>query len=110
MLHGVREASAGRFALPGAGLQASRYLTVVACCLYGDFRYYLYPCSIRIHVVAYLRTFRINFECMFGLKGKGMHLIFIAFLCSGLKDTDVCLKAFMWSRLPWLGLLRDVSI
>jgi hypothetical protein len=32
------------------------------------------------------RSFRKNFGFMYGLKGKGFYLIFIAFLCLGLRD------------------------
>jgi hypothetical protein len=34
------------------------------------------------------RGFRKNFGFMYGLKGKGLYLIFIAFLCLGLRDDD----------------------
>jgi hypothetical protein len=34
------------------------------------------------------RSFRKNFGFMYGLKGKGFYLVFIAFLCIGLRDND----------------------
>ena len=34
------------------------------------------------------RGFRKNFGFMYGLKGKGFYLVFIAFLCLGLRDDD----------------------
>jgi hypothetical protein len=34
------------------------------------------------------RGFRKNFGFMYGLKGKGLYLVFIAFLCLGLRDDD----------------------
>jgi len=35
------------------------------------------------------KIFRRNFGFMYGLKGKGMFLLFIAFLCLGLKDSSL---------------------
>lgn len=35
------------------------------------------------------RVFRKNFGFMYGLKGKGFFLLFIAFLCLGLKDQSL---------------------
>ena len=50
------------------------------------------------------KTFRKNFGFMYGLKGKGAYLIFIAFLSLGLKDTNVCLSGLMWaSFVAWLA-------
>jgi len=34
------------------------------------------------------RSFRKNFGFMYGLKGKGFYLVFIAFLCLGLRDDN----------------------
>jgi hypothetical protein len=41
------------------------------------------------HGIAFFnRGFRKNFGFMYGLKGKGFYLVFIAFLCLGLRDND----------------------
>jgi hypothetical protein len=55
--------------------------------------------------IAYLnRMFRKNFGFMYGLKGKGFYLIFIAFLCLGLRDTQGSkVKGLDWATgISWL--------
>jgi hypothetical protein len=44
------------------------------------------------------RTLRKNFGFMYGLKGKGLYMIFVAFLCIGLKNegNDV-IKILNWA-------------
>jgi len=54
------------------------------------------------------RMFRKNFGFMYGLKGKGFYLIFIAFLCLGLKDQNIAgvagVKGLDWATgLGWLA-------
>lgn len=51
------------------------------------------------------RTFRKNFGFMYGLKGKGFYLIFIAFLCLGLwKDEQTAVKGLDWATgIAWLA-------
>ena len=51
------------------------------------------------------KTFRKNFGFMYGLKGKGFYLIFIAFLCLGLwKDEATAIKGLDWATgLAWLA-------
>ncbi|GAX23468.1 hypothetical protein FisN_14Hh363 [Fistulifera solaris] len=51
------------------------------------------------------KTFRKNFGFMYGLKGKGFYLIFIAFLCIGMwKDETTAVKGLDWATgLAWLG-------
>jgi hypothetical protein len=50
------------------------------------------------------KTFRKNFGFMYGLKGKGFYLIFIAFLCLGLwKDDASAIKGLDWATgVAWL--------
>lgn len=51
------------------------------------------------------KTFRKNFGFMYGLKGKGFYLIFIAFLCLGMwRDETSAVKGLDWATgLAWLG-------
>lgn len=51
------------------------------------------------------RNFRKNFGFMYGLRGKGFYLIFIAFLCLGLIDQKTsAVKGLDWATgLSWLG-------
>lgn len=50
------------------------------------------------------KTFRRNFGFMYGLKGKGFYLIFIAFLCLGMwQDDATAIKGLDWATgLAWL--------
>jgi COPI associated protein len=55
------------------------------------------------------KMFRKNFGFMYGLKGKGFYLIFIAFLCLGLKDQNIGgvagVKGLDWATgLAWLAV------
>jgi hypothetical protein len=53
------------------------------------------------------KMFRMNFGFMYGLKGKGFYLIFIAFLCLGLRDAGnvASIKGLDWATgLGWLGV------
>lgn len=51
------------------------------------------------------KTFRKNFGFMYGLKGKGFYLIFIAFLCIGMwRDKTSAVKGLDWATgLAWLA-------
>lgn len=51
------------------------------------------------------KTFRKNFGFMYGLKGKGFYLIFIAFLCLGLwRDDQTAIKGLDWATgIAWLA-------
>jgi hypothetical protein len=50
------------------------------------------------------KNFRKNFGFMYGLKGKGFYLVFIAFLCLGLVDQgNAAVKGLDWATgLGWL--------
>lgn len=49
-------------------------------------------------VPAINRTLRKNFGFMYGLKGKGVYMIFVAFLCLGLKDeSNHTIKILNWA-------------
>jgi len=52
------------------------------------------------------RTFRKNFGFMYGLKGKGLYLVFIAFLCLGMKDEGQSgVKGLDWATgIAWLAM------
>ena len=52
------------------------------------------------------KTFRKNFGFMYGLKGKGFYLIFVAFLTFGMwKDDATAIKYLDWmTGLSWLGV------
>ena len=44
------------------------------------------------------RTLRKNFGFMYGLKGKGLYMIFVAFLCLGLLDeSNQTIKILGWA-------------
>jgi COPI associated protein len=51
------------------------------------------------------RMFRKNFGFMYGLKGKGFFLIFIAFLCLGLRDNaETAVEGLDWATgIGWLA-------
>jgi len=51
------------------------------------------------------KTIRKNFGFLYGLKGKGFYLIFVAFLCLGLGDDVNVNKALPWATgLSFLGM------
>jgi hypothetical protein len=52
------------------------------------------------------KTFRRNFGFMYGLKGKGFYLIFIAFLCLGMwQDDATAVNGLDWATgLAWLAV------
>lgn len=52
------------------------------------------------------KTFRKNFGFMYGLKGKGFYLIFMAFLCFGLKDDNYSgVRGLDWATfISWLAV------
>lgn len=52
------------------------------------------------------RTFRKNFGFMYGLKGKGFYLVFIAFLTLGLRDnSESGIKGLDWATgVGWLAM------
>lgn len=56
-------------------------------------------------IAALNKTFRKNFGFMYGLKGKGFYLIFIAFLCLGLwKDDQTAVEGLDWATgIAWLA-------
>ena len=43
------------------------------------------------------KTLRKNFGFLYGLKGKGFYLIFVAFLCLGLGDDAGVSLALVWA-------------
>lgn len=52
------------------------------------------------------KTFRKNFGFLYGLRGKGFYLVFIAFLCLGLKDESNVsgVRGLDWATgISWLA-------
>ena len=59
---------------------------------------FLYELMWWVPVPTINRTLRKNFGFMYGLKGKGLYLIFVAFLCLGLMDEqDQVVKVLGWA-------------
>jgi len=52
------------------------------------------------------KTFRKNFGFMYGLKGKGLYLVFIAFLCLGFKGQNITgVRGLDWATgISWLAV------
>jgi len=56
-------------------------------------------------ISSFNKVFRKNFGFMYGLKGKGFYLIFIAFLCLGLWDGSPRIKGLDYiTGVSWLAV------
>ncbi|EEC47421.1 predicted protein [Phaeodactylum tricornutum CCAP 1055/1] len=77
----------------------SSYMVIFAVILF------LYELIWWTPIAALNKMFRMNFGFMYGLRGKGLFLVFIAFLCLGLRDENASgVKGLDWATgLAWLG-------